>query len=121
MAFSGTSIRKFAPFAAIAAYLYVYWSAGKTYTQIVTDIQNITISRLQEKSGNLIIAAAAAVALYMLRSVKMPAVFKTIILFGCYILIGYNLALVIDPPGTGTATTRKTSSGGIRANPYAYR
>jgi hypothetical protein len=91
--------RKFAPLAALAGYLFVYMNKG--WDKVITDLQNITIEKLQAKSQQIIMIAVAGVILYFIGRVKMPAALKTMVLVFLYLFIGYNAGLVIDPVGCG--------------------
>lgn len=89
-------VKKFAPFAAILGYIMVYTSKG--YDRILTDIQGITIQKLTAKWQNFLIAVIAAAGIYFLKHVKLPAALKAIITLVLFFVIGYNMALAIDPP-----------------------
>lgn len=88
-------VKKFAPLAAIAGYLFVYMNKG--WDKVVTDLSSITVAKIQGKYQNIMIIVVAGIALYAVGRVKMPAALKAMIIMIAYLAIGYNAALVIDP------------------------
>lgn len=112
-----TELRKFAPIAVIAGYATPY--ASKGWDRIIVDLQTISFEKLQAKWHNAAIAAGAYVGIYFLKKVKMPAPMKVIAEIALYYVIGYNLAMIVDPPFP------KGSQGAVRYvaprtyNPYA--
>lgn len=113
-----SQMRKYAPLAAILGYLFVYMNKG--FDRLIPDLKGITIDKLQAKSENLIIAAGAAVGIYILTKIKMPAAFKAIVLLFLYVIIGYNVAYVIDPPMNKVGTSQVAFVRPAALNPYKY-
>ena len=89
-------VGKFAPLLAVIGYIIPYTSKG--FDRILIDLQSITVDKLQAKWQNLAIVVGAGVALYLLKGLKMPVAFKALATLALYGVIGYNLALTIDPP-----------------------
>lgn len=113
--------KKFAPLAAVAGYLFVYMNKG--WDKVITDLQNITVAKLQAKWQQIVMIAIAGAILYFIGRVKMPAALKTIITVFLYVFIGYNTGLVIDPVGCGGQNEPACSVGTWvtpkARNPYA--
>lgn len=89
---------------------------NKGWDRILVDLKGMTVQKLTAKWQNFLIALLAAVGLFILQKVKMPAAFKAIAMMVLYLVIGYQIATAIDPPnGAG--------SGGVtysnERNPYA--
>lgn len=113
-------VRKFAPLAAVVGYAAVYMNKG--WDKVLTDLKGITVDKITAKWQNIAIAVVAGVAIYMLGRVKMPAAFKALVLLFLYIIIGYNVATVIDPVN-GSGYSRDIVSSYVRPaarNPYSY-
>lgn len=92
-------IRKFGPFAAIAGYLVLYYTTKSAkLRQIIPDLQSITVQKLISKWQNLAVAGVAFVALSFLHKIQMPAAMRAIVQVALYFLIGWEIALAIDPP-----------------------
>lgn len=113
------SLRHFAPFAAIVGYVAMYWSGSKGVGQIIPDLENISISNLTANYQNLLIAAGAGVAIYMLKHVSLPALLKDLLTLGLYALIGWQIALAIDPPAGISHGGRVAYVPPATYNPYA--
>jgi hypothetical protein len=95
-----SSLRKFGPFAILAGYIGFYATTAKGIGSIVPDLKNISLARLQLKWQNFAIAIGAFIVIQLLPKLKLPATIKTIVVVVLYAIIGYQLALAIDPPGT---------------------
>jgi hypothetical protein len=92
-------VRKFSPIMILVAFVLVYLPKG--FGQLLTDIQNLTIDRLQAKWQNIAMAIGAGIVMVLLKKVNMPPAIKAVIMLVLYFVIGYNVAKVIDPPGSG--------------------
>jgi len=107
-------IEKYAPVAAIVGYAAVY--AGKGWNYVLSDIQALTIDKLMAKWQNFAIVVALAVVLAFLKKVGLPREIRIILTFLVYALIGWQLALAIDPP-----TYNNQTGSRAYANHYAAR
>jgi hypothetical protein len=106
-------IKKYVPFLAIAGYLLLYLNKG--FDRVLIDLKGITIDKLMAKWQNIAVAIVAAVLIYVVTNLKMPVAFKTIVLGALYLIIGYNIAVAIDPPAPGARYVVPKA-----ANPYAH-
>lgn len=116
------SLRKFSPFALIAGYIMLYYST-KGLNRIVPDLTGITFDKLKSKTDQFIIIAGAAIAMYALKHIKgIPASIRTVANVVLYFVIGYNLALAVDPPVNGIYQPRGrvTYVPPTSYNPYNY-
>jgi hypothetical protein len=91
-----SQLRKFAPFAAIAGYATPY--ATKGWDRIIVDLQTISVEKLQAKWHNAAIAVAAYVAIHFVKKMKMPPAMKVVAEIALYYVIGYQVAMIVDPP-----------------------
>ena len=112
-------VKKFMPLAAVVGYLIPYSSKG--FDRILVDLSSITIDKLQSKWQNIAIAAGCGIALHFMKSLRLPANMQTLIGLGLWALIGYNLALTIDPPSPMTRSINQTVKyvSPRSYNPYA--
>lgn len=108
-------VKKFAPFAVLLGYALVYMNKG--WDRILVDLKGITIEKLTAKWQNFLVAGLAGIGIYVVQKMKLPQPIKMIILVVLYLLIGYNIALAIDPPN-GNSPTNYRYTGNER-NPYA--
>ncbi len=108
-------IKKFGPLAAIAGYLTLYSTKG--FDRILTDLQTITPEKIMAKWQNIAIIVGAGVGLYFITKSKLPAPIKAVAIVALWYVIGYNGAVVIDPP----YVRRSTGVQFVRplGNPYA--
>jgi hypothetical protein len=117
-------LKKYAPIAAVAGYLFVYMNKG--WDRLAVDLQSITLAKLQAKWKQLALAAAAGIAIYIVQRMKISGTLKTIIMIGLYLFMGYNIGLAIDPVGCGLKGEPPCNGTGKFvapkvANPYAPR
>jgi len=96
MNFSLGSLSKYFPLAAIGGYAMVYNAKG--WNMIMQDLTTISIDRIQSHWQQLAIAAGAAVAVYLLKGMRLPPILKQIGTLALWFIAGYNLALAVDPP-----------------------
>ncbi len=113
-------LKKFSPFAFIAGYLALYYS-GKGFDRILPDLTGITVEKLSTKTAQFMVIGGAVIGLYAVNHIKgIPTAIKTIGVVVLYFIIGYNLALAVDPP----VVRYSAGSGGVayvpptRYNPY---
>ena len=109
-----TMLRKFGPFAILAGYVGMYATTSKGISAIIPDLKNINLTRIQSKWQNIAIAVGAFIVIQLLPKLKLPAMIKTIVTVVLYAIVGYQLALVIDPPGNRYASV----SAPRTYNPY---
>jgi len=105
-------LSKYAPLAAIVGYAAVYGSKGWQY--VTSDLQAFAtdpIGKIQAKWQNFAIVIALAIGLGILKNVKLPREIKVILTFLVWLLIGWQLALAIDPPRSGTASVSGRNAG----------
>jgi hypothetical protein len=108
-------VRKFSPIMMLVAFVLVYLPKG--FGQFLVDIQGLTIDKLQAKWQNIAMAIGAGIVMVLLKKVNMPPAVKAVIMLALYFVIGYNLAKVIDPPGSGYGLTGRY----VPNNPYRNR
>ena len=113
------SIRHYAPLAAVIGYIGMYYTGPKGIGQILPDLESISIDRITAHYQNLVIAAGAAVVIYLIKHVKMPPVMKDLITVMAWALIGYQIALALDPPVPIRHTGRVMYVPPNTYNPYA--
>jgi hypothetical protein len=108
-------VKKFSPIMILVAFVLVYLPKG--FGQLLVDIQNLTIDRLQAKWQNIAMAIGAGIVMVLLKKVNMPPAIKAVIMLVLYFVIGYNVAKVIDPPGSGYGNYGQF----VPNNPYRNR
>lgn len=114
-----TQVRKFGPFAILIGYVLMYYTGSKGISAIATDLENITITKLQAKWQNFAIAAGAGVAIYLIARMKFNATIKTVVTIVLYFVIGWQLATAIDPPaGASGSNSAAKFSKPTSLNPY---
>jgi xanthosine utilization system XapX-like protein len=101
---------------ALLGYIAVYRTKG--FNQAIIDIQNITLDKMMAKWQNFLIAGIVLGAIYMLKSVKLPANLKLVLVVVGWFIIGYQIALAMDPPGMSVRTRAPAQYGNM--NPYAF-
>lgn len=112
------SLKHFAPFAAVIGYIGMYYTGSKGINQIIPDLENISLSNLMANYQNLVIAAVAGGVIYFIRRISLPAAMKDLITIAAWGLIGYEIALAIDPPAPITYTGRVQYVPPTTYNPY---
>jgi hypothetical protein len=112
-----STLRRLSPFAAIVGYLALYYNGPKGLSQIVPDLQSITIAKLTEKWQNFAIAAACIVVVHILPKLRLPTAIKTLIVVVLYFIAGWQIATAIDPPSFGDSNVSITQPRTY--NPYA--
>jgi hypothetical protein len=111
-----SQIRKFAPLAAVAGYATPY--ATKGWDRIIVDLQTISVEKLQAKWHNAAIAVAAYVAIHFIKKMKMPPAMKVLAEVALYYVMGYQVAMIVDPPyPRGGVPTKYVAPRTI--NPYS--
>ena len=109
-------LKKFLPFGVLLGYALVYMNKG--WDRVLIDLKGITIDKLMARWQYLAVAAIAGAGIYFLKHMKLPQPIKLLILAILWVLIGYNVAMAIDPPNGGASPQYYAYTGNER-NPYA--
>jgi hypothetical protein len=111
-------LTKYAPIAALLGYAAVYSSKG--WQNVTKDLQAFAadpIGKLQAKWQNIAIAVVAGIAIGFIKKSGLPREIKVILLLIAYAIIGYEIALTIDPPyGNGNGYGMVSPSANRYAN-----
>jgi hypothetical protein len=113
------SIKHFAPFAAIIGYVAMYYTGSKGINQMLPDLQSISIDRLMQNYQNLVMAAAAGAGLYLIRHIRLPTALKDLIVVVLWFIIGYQIAVAVDPAMPLTYSGAVQYVPPAQFNPYA--
>lgn len=108
-------VKKFLPFGVLLGYALVYMNKG--WDRVLVDLKGITIEKLMARWQYLAVAAIAGAGIYFLKHLKLPQPIKLLLLAVLWVLIGYNVAMAIDPPEGNTPTSYRYT--GNEKNPYA--
>jgi hypothetical protein len=108
---------KWAPIAGILTAFYSVYSTKKNgFMQVITDLENLSLDKIQAKMSNVIIAVIAAIAISVVLKYKMEPWMKLLAAFILYYILATNIFKVVDPvdAGQGVANTTQLAAYGIQ-------
>lgn len=112
-------IKKFSPLAVLVGFALVY--SAKGWNRVLPDFTALTFEKITAKMHNIIVALVAGLILYFLGRMRLPPALTTVVAMILYGVIGYNIALIVDPPN---GNNRYNGTGYVvpaKINPYGNR